>query len=95
MVQTLVENSIKHGISKIKAGGVLRIQSMLLGSNNLKIEISNPGVLHDAVPDSGFGIAGTRERLELIFGKAAEFRLSEESGGIVKSTLIIPKLSKS
>jgi two-component system LytT family sensor kinase len=75
MIQTLVENGIKHGISKYPEGGNISIVSLKTDSG-FKIEIINTGQLGDVTKtDSGFGVANTTNRLELLFGKKASFNL--------------------
>ncbi len=75
MIQTLVENGIKHGISKYPEGGSISIVTVK-NVNDFRIEIINTGQLGDInKTDSGFGIANTTNRLELLFGKKAVFSL--------------------
>lgn len=89
MIQTLVENGIKHGISKYPEGGSISVIS-LKTDNNYKIEIINTGQLGDiSKTDSGFGIANTTNRLELLFGKKASFNLKNLDNKNVISEIII------
>lgn len=75
MIQTLVENGIKHGISKYPEGGSISINT-IKKSIGFEIEIINTGQLGDITKtDSGFGIANTTNRLELLFGKKASFSI--------------------
>jgi two-component system, LytTR family, sensor kinase len=75
MIQTLVENGIKHGIGKYPEGGSISIIS-LKTNDGFKLEIINTGQLGDINnSDSGFGISNTTDRLELLFGKKANFNL--------------------
>lgn len=91
MVQTLVENGIKHGLSKITSGGEININSKIENSL-LSIEIRNNGHIEDdALKNStGFGINNTKHRLNLLFGERASFSLTNENGGKVLAKLIIP-----
>ena len=89
MIQTLVENGIKHGISKYPEGGSISIVSLKTGSD-FKIEIINTGQLGDITKtDSGFGVANTTNRLELLFGKKASFSLKNLDEKNVISEIII------
>ena len=89
MIQTLVENGIKHGISKYPEGGSISIVS-LKTDNGFKIEIINTGQLGDVTKtDSGFGVANTTNRLELLFGKKAIFNLKNLDAKNVISEIII------
>lgn len=89
MIQTLVENGIKHGISKFPEGGSISIISLKTDSY-FKIEIINTGQLGDITKtDSGFGIANTTNRLELLYGKKANFTLKNLDDKNVISEIII------
>jgi sensor histidine kinase YesM len=91
MIQTLVENGIKHGISKITAGGEITVKSIVENSD-LIIEILNDGHLEeDALKNSrGFGVANTKHRLNLLFGDKALFSLQNENENKVSAKLKIP-----
>jgi len=95
MLQTLVENAIKHGISKLPKGGDLNINLSCV-QDGYKIEVSNSGTLGE--PDrsnngTGYGLSSTRKRLELIYDDQAEFDLFQEHD-MVKAKVFIPKDSK-
>ena len=77
LIQTLVENAIKHGVSKFKKGGELEIVSKIEKDYHV-IEILNPGVLkNNTKSTTHIGIENTRKRLELLYGKNAHFELSQ------------------
>lgn len=91
MIQTIVENAIKHGVSKQVSDGFIDLTTYT-DKNTLVIEIRNSGNLGQ--PDSnstGFGILNTRQRLELIYGvRQATFDISQEKEGVVMARLQIP-----
>ncbi len=90
MIQTLVENAIKHGISKLTNGGSLELLAWVAGSE-LFVTIKNDGTLEEKDDDvKGFGLKNTRQRLELLYGDKADFQISN-SNGFVISELRIPK----
>ena len=91
MIQTLVENGIKHGISKLKKGGNLSVKTEL-DNNDLRIEIRNSGVLEttNGRLGTGMGIENTKQRLKLIYGPDATFSILEENGTVL-TRLLIPK----
>lgn len=91
MIQTLVENGIKHGISKRTEGGTICIRSKVENSK-LHIEIENNGQIEDdAIKNSkGFGISNTKQRLTLLYGDKASFTIKNISDKEVLSELIIP-----
>jgi LytS/YehU family sensor histidine kinase len=89
MIQTLVENGIKHGISKYPEGGSISIITLKMPTS-FKIEIINTGQLSPHTKsDSGFGIENTTNRLELLFGKKATFSLRNLDEKNVISEIII------
>ncbi len=91
MVQTLVENGIKHGISKITAGGEVQVDAKVNGSN-LIIEIRNTGKFdEEALKNShGFGVSNTKHRLSLLYGENASLTLTNEHNNTVLTKLKIP-----
>jgi signal transduction histidine kinase len=93
MIQTLVENGIKHGISKLSAGGLIRIETRVEG-DFLKIHIRNSGrfVLHERTRGSGLGLENTRHRLKLIYGDEASLRIVTEKDNFVSTEIIVPHL---
>ncbi len=94
MIQTLVENGIKHGISKLVEGGNIHIKAYVL-NNRLKIEIRNSGkYVKSYRPNKkyhGLGIENTRQRLKLIFGDEAMFTIFNENENTVLTKLSIPQ----
>ena len=90
MVQTLVENGIKHGISKLKEGGKLSVNVKLVPSYMI-IEIRNTGHYKEHKnKGTGQGIRNTRQRLDLIYGEYANLRISNEDGNTVLTSVKIP-----
>jgi two-component system, LytTR family, sensor kinase len=80
MIQTLVENGIKHGVSKRTEGGEISVVSKVLNSH-LHVEIKNSGhfVEEDLKKSKGFGVSNTRHRLSLIYGTEAKFEIKNEN----------------
>lgn len=75
-LQMLVENAIKHGISHLKEGGVVKV-TVEDGETSVNIEVKNSGNLEDVV-DLGVGIENIRQRLALQYGEGASFELFEK-----------------
>ncbi|CAN5357589.1 histidine kinase [soil metagenome] len=91
MIQTLVENGIKHGIAKLPEGGTLSITSSMK-NGGLEITIRNSGNYDaNAIPESGFGLRNTTERLSLLYGNAAWLKISNENNKTVLTQLFIPE----
>jgi two-component system LytT family sensor kinase len=95
MIQTLVENGIKHGISKLTEGGVVQIKTKVDG-DHLKIHIRNSGKFvvngHKKDTGGGLGLENTKQRLKLIYGDEASFRILTEKDNFVLTEIIIPHL---
>lgn len=88
MLQTLVENAIKHGISKRIDGGEIKIISDFV-DNHYELVVQNTGQLEGEVNSEGFGITSTYNRLNLLFGKKATFTLKNMEGK-VEAKIIMP-----
>jgi sensor histidine kinase YesM len=90
MVQTLVENGIKHGISKLKGGGHVGVKSRVdLG--RMILEIRNSGQYHNnRIKGTGQGLRNSRQRLELIYGETAKLEIANENENTVLTTVKIP-----
>lgn len=89
MLQTLVENAIKHGISKQLSGGTVTIVSRMKNRYH-QVVIRNTGRLDKARNEDGFGLISTRNRLQLLFGEEASFNIREINGNMVEAILHIP-----
>ena len=99
MIQTLVENGIKHGVAKRTEGGEIHLKSKLLTTTNgskLKIEIRNSGHFSEEQLKSsnGFGVSNTKHRLNLLFGDDALFSIKNENGDTVLAEIEIPTASQ-
>jgi hypothetical protein len=90
MLQTLVENAIKHGIANRTEGGEISIVTRVVESE-LHIAIRNTGNLTGPVKESGFGLRNTRKRLRLLYGESARFSIKNENKDFVITELVIPK----
>lgn len=88
ILQTLVENAVKHGISPSLDGGTIAIRAIRQGPMNTLIEVKNSGISlkKDRVAtdkkSSGTGLANTRERLRLMYGDAHDFYFGLNDHGL-------------
>ena len=89
LLQTLVENAIKHGISRLAAGGEIRITAALEG-RLFVLRVENTGQLAETVTGTGFGIEGTVKRLALLYGNKAGFTLHNTAQQTVCATVKLP-----
>lgn len=88
LVQMLVENAIKHGISKLKNGGKVRLLTQIK-NNQLQIEVANSGTLQQGKTSTQLGLQNIKKRLKLLYGNKAAFNLKETENQVV-ATLKIP-----
>lgn len=88
MLQTLVENAIKHGISKRINGGIIRIISRF-NDKDFELIVQNSGNL-EKKSDDGFGFKSTRDRLKFLCNGNAYFKVEEIDGAKVQSKIVIP-----
>jgi len=89
MLQTLVENAIKHGISKHVDGGFIKIISDFKDDHH-ELVVQNTGHMEGAINPDGFGIASTQNRLKLLFGNKAGFEIKNVNGNMVQATVVMP-----
>jgi two-component system LytT family sensor kinase len=93
MLQTLVENAIKHGISHQVDGGKVKIISDFKDDFH-ELVILNTGGLNGNINGGrnvdGFGLASTKNRLQILFGQKANFDIREVNGNTVQATVLIP-----
>ncbi|TCJ14346.1 sensor histidine kinase [Flaviaesturariibacter flavus] len=88
MLQTLVENAIKHGISRQVRGGVVRIRSDF-HDRYYELTVQNTGNLNRDT-DNGFGISSTQDRLALLYGDRAHFHIRQIADDLVEARVEIP-----
>jgi two-component system, LytTR family, sensor kinase len=95
MIQTLVENAIKHGISKLINGGEIVINTSVKG-NLLMVSVINDGpLIQFNEENTGFGILNTKQRLNLLFGDKAAFELKSFGSNQTLAELKIPRSDES
>ncbi|WP_224999869.1 sensor histidine kinase [Cesiribacter sp. SM1] len=93
MLQTLVENGIKHGISNLIDGGIVHIDA-LVKEQKLHVCVRNSGQYVNGVKKkngSGVGLANTKQRLALLYGHRAHFSIKNENDKTVLTELVIPQ----
>jgi len=88
IIQMLVENAIKHGISNLKEGGKINLVTNIKDSQ-LLIEVANSGKLRSSPNSTQLGLKNIQQRLELLYGEAATFSLEEIENKVV-ATIKIP-----
>ncbi|MGF6274237.1 signal transduction histidine kinase [Massilia sp. UYP11] len=96
MLQSLVENAIKHGLECKPEGGTLKIVAEVADSK-LRVTVTDDGVGFGVVPSdgTGLGLQTIRERLKLLHGDSARLHIGANSPGGVIATIEVPyQLSK-
>ncbi len=91
LIQTLVENGIKHGISKLTKGGELLL-STEVKQECLYVSIRNSGrYIANQLSETGFGLKNSMDRLKYVFGGDAEITIQNEGDEHVLTVIKFPK----
>ena len=88
LVQTLVENAVKHGIANLREGGLVRMRAEV-GGRRIAISVSNSGTMHAPFNAHGHGLRNTMDRLRLLYGDRASLTLTDVTGETV-ATVTLP-----
>ncbi|MDQ6764134.1 MAG: histidine kinase [Bacteroidota bacterium] len=89
MLQTLVENAIKHGVSKKIDGGTVRVISKFV-NDHFELTVQNSGVLEETPFDEGFGLKSTRDRLKFLYKSNSNFQIQNINGNKVEAKISMP-----
>jgi len=96
LLQPLIENSIKHGLEPRIHGGTVTLRSKLNGERVL-IEVADDGVGMGDRPNTGIrrdgagiGMKNVQERLEVLYGPQATFKVISNPGRGTSITIEIP-----
>jgi hypothetical protein len=90
MLQTLVENAIKHGIEPKYGGGTIWILARE-NAGNLVVTVADDGQGFNAQSSgTGIGLKNVQERLKLAYGTAASFVIAANFPNGVAATITVP-----
>ncbi len=92
MLQPLIENAMKHGISKDLTASLLKISAARDGTR-LILTVYNDGPLlpkDEAALSRGIGVQNTRARLQMLYGDDARFELRDQPPRGVLARLTLP-----
>ena len=89
MLQTLIENSIKHGLEPKVAGGTITVRAHVEVAT-LHVDVCDDGVGINVHADEGVGLANIRERLALLYGKDAELVIEMPPTGGACASIRLP-----
>jgi hypothetical protein len=91
MMQTLVENAVKHGLEPKPEGGSLTIKAEIV-HGKLAVTVADTGLGFGkaATAGTGVGLANIRERLQMLYGTRATLAIGETPGGGTTVTVTVP-----
>jgi two-component system LytT family sensor kinase len=97
LLQPIIENSIKHGLSSKVEGGVITLRTRLR-DERLHIEIEDDGVGVDEAKmatmfDSGIGVSNVNERLQVLFGDDYKMEVDSRPGEGTRTHIEFPDLN--
>jgi Histidine kinase len=91
MMQSLVENAIKHGLEPKPEGGEILIKAEIVhGKLNIVVADTGLGFGKAATAGTGVGLANIRERLQLLYGREASATVSENKPSGTVVTIAVP-----
>ena len=89
MLQTLVENAIKHGLEPKPEGGLIEIAAEIVDSPR-GVHVSDTGIGFLPKGDGGVGLANVRERLKALYHGRAELIIGVPPAGGTCATIRLP-----
>lgn len=93
MLQTLVENAIKHGLEPKPGGGTVWILARRDGGT-VTITVADNGCgFSNATSGTGIGLKNVRERLRLIYGTDASLSVVANAPEGIAATLTVPAMN--
>lgn len=92
ILQPLVENAVRHGLSRRAGPGHLQLIATT-GSGAVTIQVEDDGVGVDPGAPTGIGLSNVRERLEQHFGLAAGLRVEPRRGGGTVVSVFLPHVA--
>jgi Histidine kinase len=91
MLQSLVENAIKHGLEPKPDGGALALSAEVV-HGKLAVTVADTGVGFARAPTTGTGtgLNNIRERLQLLYAGAAELRITGNTPTGTRASIVVP-----
>lgn len=89
MLQSLVENAIKHGLEPKAEGGAITISADVI-NGMLRVTVADTGLGFAGDAGSGVGLANIRERLVQLYGGRAQFVVAANSPTGTIATIEVP-----
>jgi two-component system, LytTR family, sensor kinase len=95
LLQPIVENCVKHGLSSKVDGGMIRIRSRLVdGRLHLSVEDDGVGISEAKLAtlfEQGIGISNVNERLKVLFGDDYRMWIDSKPGQGTQTEIEIPE----
>jgi len=96
LLQPLVENSIKHGLSRKVEGGTIRIRTYRTENRlHLLVEDDGVGIPEEKLAhllDGGIGVNNVHERLKVLFGNEYRMWIESQPGKGARIEIEVPEL---
>jgi Histidine kinase len=89
LLQTVVENALKHGIARRPEGGEVTIHARVAGAE-LQLEVANSGEISHEPSPGAVGLKNAQEQLKLLFGDRASLSLENAGEGRVLARVRLP-----
>ena len=93
LLQPLVENAIRHGVSRKAEGGSVVIRARRQ-AESLQLQVCDDGLGLQQAPEEalqkGIGLSTTQARLERLYGAAQSFAIADRAEGGVCVTVTLP-----
>lgn len=92
MLNSLVENAVRHGVEPAAAGGTIELTAQRIGGQ-VEVIVTDTGIGLNAQPatiGSGVGVANLRERLAALFGERGRFALEPMAPKGTRALISVP-----
>jgi hypothetical protein len=95
MIQSLVENAIKHGLEPKPEGGSLAVKAEIV-HGKLAVTVADTGLGFGkaATAGTGIGLNNIRERLQLLYGNKASLSVGENLPSGTRVTITVPYVAQ-
>jgi len=95
MIQSLVENAVKHGLEPKPEGGTLTVKAEIV-HGKLAVTVADTGLGFGkaATAGTGIGLNNIRERLLLLYGNRATLSVAENLPYGTKVTITVPYVAR-
>jgi sensor histidine kinase YesM len=91
MIQTLVENAIRHGLEPKPDGGSLKVKAEIVhGKLAVSVADTGLGFGQATTAGTGVGLANVRERLQLLYGTKASLAITSNAPSGTIATITVP-----